>query len=358
MAGESHRLPSRLRTLMPAERLLWIPIACTLALSAVLSGCSLLPKEEEALKPPLVKPVKENFELYEVKKGNIAKQVAGVGAFASDRLQYLYFTESGGRLASMNVSLGSAVKAGDVIAQLEAGDLPSRIRQQEIGLEKANIILEQTKDEKHGDARAVRLKELDVKQEQIQLEMLRAQLERIKLVSKADGIVTYVDPVKQGDPVAAYKQLVTVSDPKTMKLVYEFSNVNDITGVQVGMEADVQMKGKAYKGNVVQIPATAAPSDVKAVSDKNAKSIVISVAGLPDDVKIGSNADITITTEKRENVLIIPKAGLRSYLGRTYVQVLEGDSRKEIDVEQGVVTATEVEIRKGLKEGQKVILNN
>lgn len=352
------RLPHNLRTLTPAKRMCWIPLACTLAVSAVLSGCNLLPREEEVLKAPLVKPVKENFELYEVKKGNIAKQITGVGTFASDRLQYLYFNESGGRLAAMNVSLGSSVKAGDVIAQLEDGDLPSRIRQQEIELEKAGIILEQALIEKSNDTRAIRLKELDLKQEQIQLDMLKSQLNRLKLVANADGIVTYIDPVKQGDPVAAYKQLVTVSDPKIKKLVYEFSNLGDITGVQVGMAADVQIKGVAYKGKVVQIPATAPQSDVKAVNDKNAKSIVISVDNLPDSVAIGSSADITIITEKRDNVLIIPKAGLRSYLGRNYVQVMEGDSRREIDVEQGIVSATEVEIRKGLEAGQKVILNN
>jgi hypothetical protein len=45
-------------------------------------------------------------------------------------------------------------------------------------------------------------------------------------------------------------------------------------------------------------------------------------------------------------------------MGRDYVQVLEGESRKELDVEKGIVSSTEVEIRKGIKEGQKVILNN
>ncbi|MNY77606.1 macrolide transporter subunit MacA [compost metagenome] len=75
-------------------------------------------------------------------------------------------------------------------------------------------------------------------------------------------------------------------------------------------------------------------------------------------MKIGVSGDMTIILEKRENVLVIPSTGLRQYIGRNYVQVLEGESRKEIDVEKGLVTATEVEIRAGLKEGQKVILNN
>jgi hypothetical protein len=57
-------------------------------------------------------------------------------------------------------------------------------------------------------------------------------------------------------------------------------------------------------------------------------------------------------------VLIIPRSGLRTYLGRDYVQTLDGDSRKEVDVEKGIVSSTEVEIRKGLKEGQTIILGN
>ncbi|WP_284639839.1 efflux RND transporter periplasmic adaptor subunit [Paenibacillus silviterrae] len=335
-----------------------LKIAVPLLVLIALTGCGLLPKEEQALKPPLVKPVKENFELYEVKRGSIKKQVSGVATFASDRLEYLSFSESGGRLAAMHVSLGSTVKAGDVVAELDKGDLLNRVRQQEINLEKAQIALEQAKEEKRGDAMAIRLKVLDVEKEQLGLDSLKKQLEKTKLVSKVDGIVTYIDPIKQGDAVTAYKQLITVADPTKMKLAYEFSNMNDLTGIQVGMPATVKFKSKEYEGKVVQIPATAPQSDIKAISDKNAKTVVLTVNGLPSEVQIGNNADFTIVTEQRSDVLIIPKVGLRSYMGRDYVQVLEGESRKEIDVEKGIVSSTEVEIRKGLKEGQKVILNN
>lgn len=324
----------------------------------LLSGCGVLPKEEQALKPPLVKPVKENFELYEVKRGHITKQVTGMATFASDRLEYLSFTESGGRLASVNVSLGSVVRAGDVVAELDKGDMLNRLRQQEINLEKARIVLEQTKNERPGDALSIRLKTLDVEKEDLSLQSLRQQLERTKLVSKTSGIVTYIEPLKQGDVVSAYKQLVTIADPKAMKLVYEFSNTNELTGIQIGMEAAVKYNSKEWKGKIVQIPATAPMTDNKSISEKNAKSVVISVEGLPEEAEIGQSADITIVTEQRSDVLIIPRVGLRSYMGRDYVQVLDGASRKEIDVEKGIVSSTEVEIRKGLQEGQKVILNN
>lgn len=334
----------------------WIGIAAIVLLMT--PGCSLLPREEEALKPPLVKPVKENFELYEVKKGIIKKQISGVGIFTTDKMQYLFYPESGGRLAEMNVSLGSVVNKGDIVAQLDKGEVEGKILQQELVVEKARLALEQAKDEKRGDAIAIRIKLLDVQKEEIQLDLLRKQLNKTKLVSDVSGIVTYLDPIKQGDAVVAYKALVTVSDPKSLRLTYETNNSNDLTGVQIGIEAEVKVKGIVYNGKVSQIPSTAPQSDVKAIADKNAKTIGITVEGLPDTIEIGNSADIVIITEKREDVIMIPKIGLRSYIGRDYVQVLEGESRKEIDVEKGIVSATEVEIRKGLKEGQKVILNN
>ncbi|TDF99619.1 efflux RND transporter periplasmic adaptor subunit [Paenibacillus piri] len=344
---------------MKARRrsLVW-QVAIGAALLSALPGCSLLPKEEEALKPPLVKPVKENFEVFEAKKSSIAKQISGVGTFASDKMQYLYYAESGGRLAEMLVQMNSEVHKGDVVAVLEKGEIEGKIRQQEIVLEKTKVALELAKDEQRGNALAIRMKVLDVQKEEVQLEMLKQQLAKTKLVSDVDGIVTYLDPIKQGDPIVAYRALITVSDPKSIKLVYETATPNDLTGVEVGMEATVKFKSNSYKGKVAQIPATAPQSDVKAIQDKNAKSIVVVVEGLPPEAEIGSNGDLTIVTEKRDDVLVIPKLGLRSYMGRDYVQVLEGEIRKEIDVEKGIVSSTEVEIRKGLKEGQKVILNN
>jgi len=327
-------------------------------LAASLTGCSLLPKEEEALAPPLVKPAKENFELYEVKRGNIAKQITGVASFASDKIQYLYFTESGGRFKSMNVQLGDTVKKGDVVATVDSGDLEVKIKQQQLALQKSQILLEEAKEENRGDVRALQLKMLDVQSAELQLDLLKSQLAQTKLVSDIDGVVSYIDPIKEGDQVSAYKSLVTISDPNSVQLVYTAGSAGDITGVELGMDVQVKIKDKTYQGKVVQIPSTAPASDNKSVQDKNSKSVIIKVDGLPDGIKLGSQADITIVTEKRDNVLIIPRVGLRSYMGRDYVQVLDGESRKEVDVEKGIVSATEVEIRKGLQEGQKVILNN
>ena len=327
---------------------------------AVLSGCSLIPKEEEALKPPLVVPVKENFELYEVKPGDITKKFTAVATFASSETTSLYYKQSGQRLEGIKVKLGDEVKAGDVVAELEKGDLETRIKLQKLNLERAQLASVQTLQDDPNNARAIRLKQIDVEAAQIELASLQEQLDKTKLVATKSGVVTFLNDIKQGEFVDAFTTMVKISDPSQIQLVYEAPNSSDLAGIQVGMEVEIKLSnsGATAKGKVLQSPTSAAPTDNKEQNDRNAKTVIVGIDKGLEGAKIGAYADITVTLEKREKVLIIPRVGLRSYLGRDYVQVLEGESRKEVDVEKGLVTPTEVEIRKGLMEGQKIILNN
>ncbi|WP_405460088.1 efflux RND transporter periplasmic adaptor subunit [Paenibacillus sp. HJGM_3] len=322
------------------------------------AGCSLRPTEEEALKPPLVKPVKENYELYDVKRATLVKQINATASVISSSSDNLFFKETGPRLQSVDVKLGDTVKPGDVVAQVDRGDLESRIRIQQLNVEKAKIALEQAKQDQLGNPTAVRLKMIDVETSQIQLDQLQQQLERTKLVSTIGGVVTYIDSIKTGEQVTAYRPVVTISDPMRVQLVYENSNTSELSGIVVGMGVKVKIGDKELPGKVLQTPASAPYTDNKAQQERNAKTIIFGVDKLQEQAKIGGSATVIIETDRAENVIVIPRSGLRSYLGRDYVQILEGESRKEIDVEKGLQTSTEVEIRKGLKEGQKIILNN
>ncbi|WP_246066844.1 efflux RND transporter periplasmic adaptor subunit [Paenibacillus koleovorans] len=334
-------------------------IASGMLLLLLASGCSLSPEEEQALKPPLVKPVKENFETYDVKRGTIVKQLNATAVVTSSSSENLFYKESGGRLASIDVKLGDTVLLGQVVATLERGDLESRIRLQQLTLEKAKIALEQTKQDQLGNVNAIRLKMIDVESAQIQMDQLQAQLERTKLVSPLAGVITYLDASKPGDTITAYKTLVTVADPTQVQLVYENSNTTELSGIHVGMEARIKMPNGEVKGKVLQTPATAAYTDNKTQADRNARTIIFGgVDNLTQQAKIGASIGVIVETDRADNVIVIPRLALRSYLGRDYVQILEGESRKEIDVERGLQGSTEIEIRKGLKEGQKVILGN
>lgn len=328
----------------------------------ILAGCSLLPKEEEALKPPLVKPVKENFELYEVKKGSITRKVSAMATLRSSKTTNYFFKESGHRLAGLRVKSGDIVKQGDVLAELEQGDLETKIALQKLNLEKAQIAYTQVRmtSSSSDQELSIRLKAIDVEAAQLQLANLQAELAKTKLTAEAGGIVTYVTDAQQGNMVDAYSTLVVVSDPSKLQLFYEAPDSGTLTGIEVGMNVEVKFgsNGSVVPGKVLQTPSSAPRTDNKQIAERNAKTIMVGIPEGTAGAEIGASGDMTIIVEKRDNILIIPRTGLRSYLGRDYVQVLNGESRKEVDVEKGLVSATEVEIRTGLTEGQNVILNN
>ena len=71
---------------------------------------------------------------------------------------------------------------------------------------------------------------------------------------------------------------------------------------------------------------------------------------------MGDYASLSVTLAKKEDVIVLPRRVVRSYLGRRYVQILEDGLVKERDVQTGLETPTEVEIVRGLEPGQQVII--
>jgi macrolide-specific efflux system membrane fusion protein len=339
--------------LLTKGKSIWSKIVLVGCLAAFVSGCSLLPKEEEALKPPLFEPPQENHETMEVKRGNIAKQVRGVAVFESVKSEYYQFEDASGKLKEIHVKPGDKVKKGDLLVELELENLELALLEHELNLERAKLALQQTIDA--GDTASLKIRRLELKIAQMRYDDVVRQIEDRKIYAGIDGQVVFVEELRPGDWVDAGRMLVSVADPKQLRLSYQ-GDGNTIREVEVGMEAHVIFGGKDYKGEVVQTPSSAPPTDNDQLREKYSRTLYMNLPEIPGSASIGQTADFIITTQMRENVIKIPKRGLRSYLGRNYVQVLEDNSIREIDVEKGIETATEVEIVQGLKEGQLVIL--
>jgi macrolide-specific efflux system membrane fusion protein len=152
------------------------------------------------------------------------------------------------------------------------------------------------------------------------------------------------------------KTYVTIADTGSIQLTYTTSAAGNLQEVQVGMKADITYKNQMLYGTVIQSPASAPSTDNKQLSDKYAKTIYFKLADSSVKPELNASAEIMIVLQKKENVLFIPKYGLSTFLGRNFVKVLEGESIKEMDVETGIESLTEIEIVKGLEEGQKIIV--
>jgi RND family efflux transporter MFP subunit len=331
--------------------------AAALAALMVAAGCSLLPQEEAELAPPLVQPKEDVFDIVEARRGTIQTVLRNGGTFTSSRSAPLYFEESGGRVLEVLVKQGDMVAAGQTVLELDVGNLETQIRLQRLNVERAQIQFEQAvRDGLTGSE--LRLREIDLERERIYLEEMEDRLKRSRLVAPFDGQVTFVAGISPGDTVTAFRPLVTVSDPKQVLLTYLAPSASDLFGVHPGMEGTVVYKGETYRAKVVQSPTNAPETTDKTEQERNLRTLMIGLEDPPEDARIGDSAEFEIPLQRRENVIVIPRAGLRTYLGREYVQIADGERRKEVDVEVGLMTSTEVEIVRGLEEGARVILNN
>lgn len=366
---------------------------CTGIVALGFSGCSVLPKEEQTLAPPLVEAAKVTYDEIPVKKGNIENTIKGTGSLVSVNQGTLFFKYKGGALKSINVKLGDKVKQGDVVAELDTDDLDSRIKQQELTNKGAQLTLDdanaqlaedqknlaaaqaaqdavdaaksQGKNPSQDDAvKAARLQDLtnqvrksssavqraqlDVEKNNLSMSDLQLQKSKATLVSDTNGIVTYVDNLHAGDNVVAFKSLVTVADPTKLSVQYTGDKMDSF---EVGQKVNIKIKDTSLQGTVVTTPASM-PVD----TSKDAKKYVqINVDNLPEGATIGDYVDISLTLEKKDNVIVVSKDLIHNSDGRNYVFMLDKGLKVERNVELGIQNATDAEITSGLNEGEKVI---
>ncbi|OME80701.1 hypothetical protein BK120_18650 [Paenibacillus sp. FSL A5-0031] len=326
-----------------------------LLLSASLTGCSLLPAEEAALKPPLVKPAQENYRTVTVEKGTITQEIKGSGSLESTQSEIAQFKGQGGRIAKMMVTSGAQVKKGDVLVQLNVDGLDIQLKEQQLAHAKAKLSFKQAK--LGGDNDAIDIAKLQMDIEQLKLDRLTATFNSKQLVAEMNGQVTFVEDLKEGDFVEAYQTLVVISDPSQLRLALRVESGAEISSVDVGFPAMVTFGSEEVNGKVVQTPSSAPSTLNQQLQDRYSKTLFIEVPKVPGNATIGAFADVKIILQQRDDVLKIPRSGVRSFLGRTFVRTLEdGNKIREIDVETGIKGSTEIEITKGLEEGAIVVL--
>jgi membrane fusion protein, macrolide-specific efflux system len=333
---------------MKHNQLKWLTVILCLFL---LSGCSLFPKEEQVLAPPLVKPAKVIYNTIQAKEGSIENTVDGIGSFIPIQTTDLSFKNPSGHISKILVKNGDHVTKGQLLIELDTGDLSTQIAEQKLQLEKADLKILQLQNN-HADKYSIDMAKLDKESVQLQLIQLDNQLAESRLTAPSDGVITNLTSKKAGDSVQAYEPLVELVNPHVLQFIYKAISAEDLSDVQLGMNATVTLhNGKNLTGKVVRIPGSM-ENDLS----QSANSVIIQINNLPSKVNMGDSGNLQIITKKKNNTLIIPKQALHTFMSENYVQVLEGNSKKQVDVQVGMSNATEVEILKGIKAGEKVIL--
>ena len=353
---------------------IWLKLMSIFVITSVITvlatGCGLFPKEEDMLAPPLVAPTKADYKEITVSKGDIANTITGDGTLVSVSQKELYFKDQGGTLKQIDVKLGDKVSKGDVIAELNTDDLDSKIAQQKISVQSAqldyNYAQQQlTKAQSAGSDTSQQTynlskSALSLQSAQLQLQELQDEKTRSTLVADSAGTVVYIADVNDGSNVSAYQALVRIADPSQLQVRYDGTGIDYFS---MGKSVDVTYKDAQYAGTVVADPADL-PSGGSGSGSSSSTSgttsaisyVQIKVNGLPADAVLGDDAEISYTVEEEKNVIVIPLDCLHNNGGSYCVEMLDKNSLKvDRNVQIGMKTSTQVEITSGLTAGEKIV---
>ncbi len=321
-------------------------------LLVMVTGCGLLPQEDEKEIVPIINTPKiAQKPEYPVTRGTIEVKASGSGKLLSQQEEDLFFTEDSQRIKEIYVKSGDTVEAGQLIAELDSGDLEAQLRRKEIEVAKAELDMKQIlRDAEEQNELILQKQKLDFELLQDEWTQLQEKVDASKLVAPYDGtIVSFTG--KKGDSVKAYGKVGTIADLSTLTVAAILSQT-DLNNIVTGMEVVVNINTVGeLKGKVSRLPEVTENSS----NDSIDHYLLVELEAMPVGLSRGTPLSVSVIIERKYNVLVIPVAALRTQNSRNYVVVVEANGSKgEVDVEIGERSTTEVEIVKGLTEGQKV----
>ena len=199
---------------------------------------------------------------------------------------------------------------------------------------------------------------IDVKSAQLTVSRLEAQLADAQVVAPFDGLVLSVSLV-EGSGVEAYKPVMTVGDPAELE-VSAYLPGTEVADLAERMPATIVLDrrpGEEISGHIRRLPISrgGAGGGAGAEDRDTYIHVALDVAAAEAGFELGDIARVTVMLERRDDVLWLPPPAIRTFEGRKFVVIQEGDAQRRVDVKVGIQTEDRVEIEEGLTEGQVVI---
>lgn len=310
----------------------------------------------EAPPPPPPDPV-EPATLVEVRRGEIVESIIVNGQLTAARDATLFFRQSG-RLKNLVTSSSERVKAGQVLAEMDSGNLGADVKLAELTMAKAQVKLEQARATLT-DRFAVQAAQLDYEAARLTYQQLRQRLAEATLAAPFDGLVTDTSG-RPGEAVAAFAPVVKVADLSALRVTAQLNDAADTARLAIGQKGTFildKLPNVKIPVQVVQLPTTAAtlPSGTPVPGEVSRRFILIPTQPLPKESELGMLGRLTLVLREKSGVLLVKSTAVRALGPRRYVQVLQGGRKRDVDVEVGVMTTVDTEIVAGLGEGDRVV---
>ncbi|MCL4465184.1 MAG: efflux RND transporter periplasmic adaptor subunit [Chloroflexi bacterium] len=177
-------------------------------------------------------------------------------------------------------------------------------------------------------------------------------LANTKIVAPFDGVVAAVSG-NPGEQVGAGTAVVTLVDPLAVR-VDATVDETDVAKIAVGQSAQVTfdaLTGQTFNGKVIAL----APSGTV---QQGVVSYLVSVQLDPAKqvLPAGLTANVTITVNQKDNVLVVPNRAIQVQGRSRVVEVETATGIETRQVQVGISNDQLTEITSGLQQGDKVII--
>ena len=190
-----------------------------------------------------------------------------------------------------------------------------------------------------------------VESAQIALSQVKLKLQQAQVIAPFDGVITTIS-AKIGQTASG--TAMEIADLDRLIISVNMSEV-DINKVKVGQPAQVTLDAvmdASFSGLVSLI----APAGVQSSGVVNYPVTVV-VDKPTEAVKTGMTANVNITVQKSENVLLVPNRAVKTVNRQKVVTVLLEGRQVVVPVQTGLSGDSMTEISNGLKEGDLVVVN-
>jgi HlyD family secretion protein len=184
---------------------------------------------------------------------------------------------------------------------------------------------------------------------------LQDSLDAPKITAPFDGTITQADAIHNA-VVSAGTQAFRIDDLSNLEIDVQVVEI-DINNVQVGQSAAITfdaIPNKTYTGKVIKtdLAGTVSQSSVNF-------TVTVQITDADAQVKPGMAANVTLTTKKVDNALLVPSTSIFTDTnGAQYVYLVQNGATTKVTVKVGAVSDSTTQITSDtLREGDTIVLS-
>lgn len=271
-------------------------------------------------------------------------------------------------LKQKEISLEQAITALELFKRYEIQKEAERLRsdyeeaQRELDKVKAQCRAELSKAE-------ARLKSTEARfnSQKDQLNKIKDQIEKCKIYATKPGLIVYAgsdvpwrdEQIKEGAQVRERQEIINI--PNTSALIAKTKiHESVITRVREGQKAIITVDAlpdRTFTGRVERVAPL--PDSENRWLNPNLKVYMtdVAISGEHPEIKPGMSAQVKIIINELKDVLTIPLHAVTTRGDERICFVMTSSGPKPRTVETGDYNDKFIEVKKGLKEGEKVVLN-